>query len=57
LDDHQRIERRKERREVHVDRRKTHGDVIEHLIGGVRTIRVRTTSDDRPRRRSRYSRG
>jgi hypothetical protein len=45
-----RAERRKEYREVHVDRRKSAVDVIEHVGLGVRLARERTTSDDRPRR-------
>jgi hypothetical protein len=45
-----RAERRRERREVHIDRRKSDLDVIEHIVRGVRTSDLRVTSDDRPLR-------
>jgi hypothetical protein len=46
-------ERRIERREMHVDRRKSDLDVIEHVICGVHMSRVREPSDDPPRRAAR----
>lgn len=46
-------DRRKERREIHLDRRRTGLDLIEHVVGGVRTVRVFATSHDRPQRTSR----
>jgi len=46
-------ERRREDRWVHVDRRKSYVDVIEHLIRGVRRDDLRDSSDDRPTRRRR----
>ncbi len=49
-----RVDRRQERREMHVDRRKSDVDLVERLIGGVRADCVRATSDDRaprPQRR------
>jgi hypothetical protein len=45
-----RAERRRERREVHIDRRKSDLDVIEHIVRGVRPADLRVTSDDRPLR-------
>jgi hypothetical protein len=45
-----RVERRRNLREMHLDRRKSDADVIEHIIRGVRR-QVQTTSDDRPARR------
>jgi hypothetical protein len=44
-----RPERRKEIREMHVDRRKSAIDVIEHVVLGVRHFPGPATSDDRPR--------
>ena len=40
-----RIERRKENREVHVDRRKSDIDVFEHVILGVRRAHFRAASE------------
>jgi hypothetical protein len=40
-------ERRIERREMHVDRRKSDLDVIEHVIAGVQMSHVRAPSDER----------
>ena len=34
---------------MHVDRRKSDVDLIEHVIGGVRTEHMRAASDDRSR--------
>ena len=49
--DHARPDRRKERREMHLDRRKSDVDVMEHVvIGGVHALSLRATSHDRPRR-------
>lgn len=45
-----RAERRKEKREMHVDRRKSDLDLIEHIVRGVRVSDIRVTSDDRPAR-------
>jgi hypothetical protein len=44
------IERRRERREMHVDRRKSAVDLFERLIGGVHAESVKATSDDAPPR-------
>jgi hypothetical protein len=53
-----RAERRKQRREMHIDRRQSDIDVIEHVIGGLRRTRVPATSDDRvTRSRARHTRG
>jgi hypothetical protein len=49
-----RAERRKERRDMHLDRRKSEVDLIEHVFLGVRRSYVHATSDERsprPRRR------
>jgi hypothetical protein len=35
---------------VHIDRRKSDLDVIEHIVRGVRPADLRVTSDDRPLR-------
>jgi hypothetical protein len=43
-------ERRKTKREMHVDRRKSDMDVIEHVIRGVRRTHDRPTKDDCPAR-------
>jgi hypothetical protein len=40
-----RPERRKARREMHVDRRKSDFDIIEHVVRGVRCDYVRPISD------------
>ena len=45
-----RVERRRERREVHIDRRKSGFDVIEHIVRGLRPADIRATSHDRPPR-------
>jgi len=45
-----RADRRRERREVHLDRRKSDLDVIEHIVRGVRLADIRATADDRPPR-------
>ena len=45
-----RVERRRNIREMHLDRRKSDADVIEHIIRGVRR-QLPATSDDRPARR------
>ena len=45
-------ERRRETRELRIDRRKSDLDVMEHVIAGVRRVQPRATSNDRaPRRR------
>ena len=46
-------ERRRECREIQVDRRKSDLDVIEHVIGGVHMSRVRATGEDLLRRAAR----
>ena len=46
-----RVERRKKRREMHLDRRKSDIDVIEHVALGVRWNPTNATVDDRPPRR------
>jgi hypothetical protein len=46
-------ERRKERREMHIDRRKSDVDMIEHVIGGVCATYLRATSNDDPPRKKR----
>jgi hypothetical protein len=43
-----RAERRKTKHEMHVDRRKSDIDVIEHVERGVRLTHVRPTTDNRP---------
>ena len=48
--DNTRAERRRERREVHLDRRKSDLDVIEHIVRGLRPADLRTATDDRPPR-------
>ena len=48
MDEPRRAERRKERRQMHLDRRRTHIDVMEHVSGGVRAIPVRSRADERP---------
>jgi hypothetical protein len=49
-----RPERRMERREMHVDRRKSDLDVIEHVALGIRRTCISATSNDRrPQTRSR----
>ena len=45
-----RAERRRERREMHVDRRKSDIDVFEHVALGVRATQDRATSNDSPPR-------
>jgi len=35
---------------VHLDRRKSDLDVIEHIVRGVRLADIRATADDRPPR-------
>jgi hypothetical protein len=45
-----RAERRRERRRVHIDRRKSELDVIEHIVLGLRRADIRATSHDRPPR-------
>jgi hypothetical protein len=45
-----RAERRTKVREMHIDRRKSDADVIEHIIRGVRR-QSHSLSDDRPPRR------
>jgi hypothetical protein len=40
-----RAERRKTKHQMHVDRRKSHIDVIEHVVRGVRLTLVRATTD------------
>jgi hypothetical protein len=35
---------------VHLDRRKSDLDVIEHIVRGVRLAHIRATADDRPPR-------
>jgi hypothetical protein len=42
-----RAERRKEHREIRLDRRKTGVDVIEHVLLGVRREHLQVTSNDR----------
>jgi hypothetical protein len=42
-----RAERRKERIEIRLDRRKTGVDVIEHVLLGVRREHLQVTSNDR----------
>jgi hypothetical protein len=51
--EHARAERRKARCEMHVDRRKSAIDVIEHVVLGVRRTHVRARSDVARRVRSR----
>ena len=48
-----RVDRRKDRREMHVDRRKSDVDLLEHVLDGILAVRIRAISDDprRPRRR------
>jgi hypothetical protein len=48
--DNTRVERRRERRKVLIDRRKSDLDVIEHLVRGLRPADLRATIDDRPLR-------
>jgi hypothetical protein len=48
--DNPRPERRKERREMHIDRRKSAIDVMEHVLLGVRPDQLRPASYDHPRR-------
>jgi hypothetical protein len=48
--DETRAERRKERREMHIDRRKSDIEVIERVIGGLRAERIFETGHDRPKR-------
>jgi hypothetical protein len=48
--DNPRPERRKERREMHVDRRKSAIDVMEHVVLGVRPDQLRPTSLNHARR-------
>jgi hypothetical protein len=43
-------DRRKEKREMQIDRRKSDVDVFEHVVLGVRRIYCRAPSDDRPSR-------
>ena len=43
-----RAERRKTKHKMHVDRRKSDIDVIEHIVLGVRLSHVRATTDDSP---------
>jgi hypothetical protein len=43
-----RAERRKTKHQMHVDRRKSDIDVIEHVVRGVRLTLVRPTTDDSP---------
>jgi len=45
--DQLKVERRKERREIHIDRRKSDVDFIEHLTEGLHVDRTRATSHDR----------
>jgi hypothetical protein len=45
-----RAERRRERREMHVDRRKSDIDVFEHVALGIRGTHGRAASNDSPRR-------
>jgi hypothetical protein len=42
--------RRAERREIHIDRRKTLIDVLERIMRGVRGNDLRESTDDRPSR-------
>jgi hypothetical protein len=52
--DNPRPERRKERREMHVDRRKSAIDVMEHVVLGVRPDQLRlATHHHAPRSRMR----
>jgi hypothetical protein len=56
--DQGRADRRTQRREMHLDRRKSDIDVIERVIGGLRPERFRARSDDRvTRSRERRTRG
>jgi len=56
--DQGRAERRTQRREMHLDRRKSDIDVIERVLGGLRPERIPATSDDRvTRSRARRTRG
>jgi hypothetical protein len=43
-----RAERRKTKHEMHVDRRKSDIDVIEHIVRGVRLTPVRATTNNSP---------
>ena len=54
---HAQGERRKQRREVHIDRRKSEIDVFEHLAGGLHIERIHAASDDRAARRRRRNKG
>ena len=46
-------ERRRDTRELRIDRRKSDLDVIEHVIAGVRGAHIRAASNDRAARRRR----
>jgi hypothetical protein len=48
--DNPRPERRKERREMHLDRRKSAIDVMEHVVLGVRPDQLRPASHHHARR-------
>jgi hypothetical protein len=55
--DRAQAKRRRERREMHVDRRKSDVDLIDHVTRGARREYVPVTSDDRaPRSRNRRTR-
>jgi len=43
-----RADRRKTKHAIHVDRRKSSIDVIEHVVRGVRLTHVRATTDNSP---------
>ena len=43
-----RADRRKTKHAMHVDRRKSNIDVIEHVVRGVRLAHLRATTDDSP---------
>ena len=43
---HARAERRQEKHEMHIDRRKSDIDLIEHLVRGVRRTDIRSMGDE-----------
>jgi hypothetical protein len=51
--DHAWAERRKERREMHLDRRKSGVDLLEHVMEGMHCERVRATAHERQPRTTR----
>jgi hypothetical protein len=50
-------ERRKQCRQMHIDRRKSDIDVLEHLSGGLHVERIHATSHDRAARRRTRKKG